>query len=258
MSISDEATLMNAMSKIEAGEAVSAAMVFDDFENADAEREVRQILSLSRTFGSEVLPALRELHDLWMREGEHRQLLESELAAPMLTKRIIGWLPVGAFAVAQLMGFDVIAAATSPPVAFSLALGCAMLFVSQRWCGQILAKAHLEPDAVVTELKAALLVVGSGATWLQAKGHLQLSRETLDAVAPDIALARRSGAPVGPVLRRLIRLRQTHLDAEATRKVREAGVKLSLPMGFAMLPALVFLVVIPIFAAITNPQIGIT
>ena len=163
-----------------------------------------------------------------------------------------------AAAAATTGAFDVIAAATSPPVAFSLALGCAMLFVSQRWCGQILAKAHLEPDAVVTELKAALLVVGSGATWLQAKGHLQLSRETLDAVAPDIALARRSGAPVGPVLRRLIRLRQTHLDAEATRKVREAGVKLSLPMGFAMLPALVFLVVIPIFAAITNPQIGIT
>ena len=258
MSIRDETTLMQAISQIEAGGSVRSAIALNAFTNADAAREVSQILELSRTFGSETLPVLRELHDRWVQERENRQQLESELAAPMLTKRIIGWLPVGAFAIAQLMGFDMLATANSPFVMLSLALGGTMLFVSQLWCGRILAMARPKPDPVTSELRSALVVMSAGATWLQTRRHLELSVAAMEAVAPAIETARKLGSPIGPALHREIRLRQKRLDADAISNIREAGVRLSLPMGFAMLPALVFLVVIPIFAAITKPQIGIT
>jgi Flp pilus assembly protein TadB len=95
-------------------------------------------------------------------------------------------------------------------------------------------------------------MLSSGATWVQTKTHISLGEETTRTLAPLLKVSRRSGAPISHIIEREIRVLNDRRLAEAKTKLSEASVKLSLPMGLAMLPALVFLVVIPVFITMSS------
>ena len=85
-----------------------------------------------------------------------------------------------------------------------------------------------------------------------------LSAQTLAGVRPAIQAARTRGSPIKTLVESEIRVRQNAWMVSAKASIRDASVRLSLPMGLAMLPALVFLVVIPVFASITDSSQGVT
>ncbi|MEY4648261.1 MAG: hypothetical protein RL009_677 [Actinomycetota bacterium] len=252
MSTNDELALTALVSHLESGALAKTWLPTARFESPDCHRQVLEVISITRTLGSPVLPALRQLQQMWTQDRLQRTELESEMAAPRLTKRLISWLPVGALASAQLMGFDVVGAIASPIALVSFVVGAGMLALANRWCNSIIAKAMPEPDAVLPQLRNTLLMLSSGATWVQTKTHISLGEETTRTLAPLLKVSRRSGAPISHIIEREIRVLNDRRLAEAKTKLSEASVKLSLPMGLAMLPALVFLVVIPVFITMSS------
>jgi len=252
VSTDDELALAGLISHLESGALAKTWQPTARFESPECDRQVRQVVSLSRSFGSPALPALRRIQEMWTQDRQIQTELESEMAAPRLTKRLISWLPVGALACAQLMGFDVVRAIASPIALVSFGLGAAMLALANRWCNSIIAKAMPEPDTEVPQLRNALLVLSSGATWVQTKKQISLGDEANRTLAPLLKVSRSSGAPISSLIEREIQVLTDRRLAEAKTKLREAAVKLSLPMGLAMLPALVFLVVIPVFITMSS------
>ncbi len=258
MSISDEQALGGLISRLESGELLSHARQSVFFKSVQAARELQDVVEHSRKFGGGVVPALRMMLAQWISTREMQERLGAEMAAPMLTKRIIAWLPLLALAAAQLIGFDVLGSVQSGLVLVSLTAGAGMLWLSHRWCTSILAKALPPVDSSIAELGRALVALSAGATWVQVRSANMLSEGTLTSVQPAILASRARGAPLRSLVESEIRVRQTTWIVSAQASIREASVRLSLPMGLAMLPALVFLVVIPVFASITNSSQGVT
>ena len=255
MSTNDELALTALVSHLESGALAKTWLPTARFESPHCHRQVLEVIAMTRTLGSPVLPVLRQVQQMWTQVRLQRTELESEMAAPRLTKRLISWLPVGALASAQLMGFDVVGAIASPIALVSFVVGAGMLALANRWCNSIISKAMPEPDAVLPQLRNTLLVLSSGATWVQTKKQTSLGEETTRTLAPLLKVSRSSGAPISPLIEREIQVLTDRRLAEAKTKLREAAVKLSLPMGLAMLPALVFLVVIPVFLSISTPNL---
>lgn len=258
MSISDERALAGLISRLEAGELLTQACHAVTFESEQASQEVHDVAAHSRSFGGGVVPALKAMLAQWISKRETQEHLAAELAAPMLTKRIIAWLPLFALLAAQVMGFDVLGSLRSGLVLVSLALGAGMLWLAHRWCNSIVGKALPRVDPMIAELGRALIALSAGATWLQVRESGMLSAQTLAGVRPAIQAARTRGSPIKTLVESEIRVRQNAWMVSAKASIRDASVRLSLPMGLAMLPALVFLVVIPVFASITDSSQGVT
>ena len=258
MSISDENVLLGLISRLESGELLSHVHQTVVFESEQAKLEVKEAADQSRFFGGAVVPALKVMLAQWISTRETKERLASELAAPMLTKRIISWLPIIALAIAQFMGFDVLGSIASELVLLSLAIGSAMLWFSHRWCTSIIAKAVPRDDQTILELGRVLIALNAGATWSQVRATGVLGQQTEQSLRGAISSSRIRGAPLKALVESEIGVRRNSWLVSAQSSIREASVRLSLPMGLAMLPALVFLVVIPVFSSITNSSQGLT
>lgn len=214
-------------------------------------------IEISRKYGSSLLPALRQLIEQARTENSIQEELASEFVAPQATIRLVGWLPVVAVALATVSGFDVLASLKQPVAFISILVGIVLVWVAKRWSHRILHGAMPQPNEHLQALRDFLLALSSGLTVRQARDELKTSTPVLELVAEELALCRQSGGAITPVLRgRLDQLTQKQFEADRNR-VRRAGVQLALPLGVALLPALVFLVVIPMFTASSISNVSV-
>ena len=216
--------------------------------------EIALSVKSSRIYGSSLLPALREIAAAWQSEAHLKSELEGEFAAPRATIKLVTWLPVAALGLSLCLGFDLAATFQSPISIASIGVGAVLIWLARRWSSTILKKAMPLANPDIGYLRQLSIALAAGATVREAIEQVGLPASAHELIVEDIAFSRTTGAGVLPAVRRRIeRLTQRHLDQNRQR-VREAGVKLSLPLGIAVLPALVFLVVIPMFnsAAVTQ------
>ncbi|MFM5904448.1 MAG: hypothetical protein ACKOOD_05140 [Microbacteriaceae bacterium] len=211
--------------------------------------ELARGLEITRKYGASLLPNLRHLLDQSRSEQAIQEELASEFVAPKATIRMVSWLPVVAVLLAVGSGFDLLSALRQPVTLASILVGLFLVWISKRWSQSILRKAMPRANSQLASLGDFLMALSAGLTVRQAKDELELPPAVFELISEELALCRKTGAGVAWVLRgRLAQLTQQQFEADRNR-VRQAGVQLALPLGVALLPALVFLVVIPMFTA---------
>ena len=210
-------------------------------------KEIALCVQSSRLYGSSLLPSLTETANSWRSEALLKSELDGEFAAPRATIKLVTWLPVAALVLAVCLGFDLESTIHSPISLASFGIGALLIWAARRWSRSILKKATPTHNEDILHLRQLCIALAAGATVRQAIEQVNLPASAYELIAEDLAFSRITGSAALPgVQRNIDRLKQAALSLDR-KKVREAGVKLSLPLGVAVLPALVFLVVIPMF-----------
>jgi len=254
LSPEDRTRLQQLIAGLEAGLSPKLALSQVGFiDGALVPSQVVACLEASRKYGSSLLPTLIET--LKQSESDAALLaeLEGEFAAPKATIKLVTWLPVGAVLLAGATGLDLVAAIHSPINLVSILAGALLVWVATLWSRAILKRAQPQAEPELPALRHLSIVLAAGATTRQAIEEVNLDAEAHALIAADLSLARATGSKVLPAITsRISQLNRSRLELNR-RKIREAGVKLALPLGVALLPAMILLVVVPMFTSAALP-----
>jgi tight adherence protein B len=243
-------SLQRLIQRIRAGERVSKAWHAEQsvlVSNPELQAVAARILKTANQVGAPVVPALERLVQVQLHKQSAQADLEAEFAAPKATAKLVSVLPFAFLALAQLMGLPIVQAfAQSNLAKVSVAIGGGLLLIARRWSRRILknAQPRAEDPAQILELVVIALNGGMGFGSALQKVGADVSTEAL--LVQERMLARTCGAPIAG----LIEARADYIRAGRARadrvRIREASVKLMFPLGAAVLPALILLLVIPL------------
>lgn len=236
--------------RLEAGQRLEA----DAIASIEADAEVIKLVEVCRSSGAPMLEALRSLQSARAQAANTSQELLAELAGPQATVKLVTWLPVAVVVLAQGMGFDILGALLTNLLAqLSVLAGVVLLVVASRWSNRMVREAtpSASDPAANLHLFIALLKAGQ---------PLSIARKSIDqtdfGLGGLLATARTTGAPLVSLLDARARsIREQHAT-RAKHTLRQLSVRLTIPLGAAVLPALVCLVVIPLFISLTSPTDG--
>ena len=243
-------SLQRLIQRVRAGERVSKAWYAEQSalaSNPELQAIAARILKTANQVGAPVVPALERLVQVQLHKQSAQADLEAEFATPKATAKLVAWLPVAFLALSQLMGLPIVQAVTQSNLAkVSVVVGVGLLLIARLWSRRILktAQPRAEDPAQILELLVIALNGGLGFGPALHKVGADVSTEAL--LVQERMLARTCGAPIAG----LIEARADYIRAGQARadrvRIREASVKLMLPLGAAVLPALILLLVIPL------------
>ena len=244
----DAQVILKFASLLEAGlslsQAQNALKVELDSLQPLVSRRLAELLDLAHSCGGSVKELLEALAD--QIENETRLLEQIELAAasPRATARLVSLLPLVCLGFAQVLGIDVLGAVTRNPAAFfSMLIGALLLVVNHRWLRRLLSSAELKAKAQVAGLRAL------GHISLQLSAGVTAGSIRRQGPPPEVdeifELAQTHGAALLPLLRSQLRHLELRARYELERSLASLAIKLLMPIGLLVLPALVFLAVIP-------------
>lgn len=216
-------------------------------ESGQLEVKAHSLVKLCRSLGSSPVTALERLVEVERRRLDDSAELEGEWATPRATTRLVGWLPVGFISLAQLLGLPIFqAVATNVLAKFAVGAGVLLLVFARFWSRRILNRARPLLSDLADELDLLSVALTAGLSFEKSLDKIRASPELAQILVQERILARTTGAPIA----RLVLLRADRLRSKAKRqnqqRIREAAVGLMLPLGAAVLPALILLLVIPL------------
>ena len=232
--------------QLESGQRLDAGSLV----SIEGDPEVARLVSVCRTTGAPMLEALRSLQSARAQAANNAQELLAELAGPQATVKLVTWLPVGVVVLAQGLGFDILDALLTNLLAqLSVIAGVVLLVVANRWSNRMVRAATPSPDDPAAGLNLFIALLKSGQS-------LSVARQSVDeaglALAGLLATARATGAPLVDLLDARARAIRDQHATRAKHTLRQLSVRLTIPLGAAVLPALVCLVVIPLFISLTS------
>ena len=197
-----------------------------------------------------MLEALRSLQSARTQASNTAQELLAELAGPQATVKLVTWLPVGVVVLAQGLGFNILDALLTNLLAqLSVVAGVVLLVVANRWSNRMVQAATPSSDDPAAGLNLFIALLKSGQS-------LSVARQSVDetdlALGGLVATARTTGAPLADLLDARARAIREQHATRAKHTLRQLSVRLTIPLGAAVLPALVCLVVIPLFISLTS------
>ena len=218
----------------------------------ETDAEVSKLVTVCRSSGAPMLGALRSLQSARAQAANTAQELLAELAGPQATVKLVTWLPVGVVVLAQGLGFDILGALLGNLLAqLSVIAGVVLLVVATRWSTRMVRAATPSSDDPAAGLNLFIALLKSGQS-------LSVARQSVDetglALAGLLATARATGAPLVDLLDARARAIREQHATRAKHTLRQLSVRLTIPLGAAVLPALVCLVVIPLFISLTSPN----
>jgi tight adherence protein B len=210
---------------------------------------VAKILKVAGLLGAPVVPAIERAIEVELHRQSAVAELEAEFAAPKATARLVAWLPFGFLAVTQLMGLPIFQALQQSLLAkVSIGLGVALLVIARMWSRKILKAASPSQLDVTENLELVAIALHAGVGFSAALQKVRAPADTAALLAQERLLARTSGAPVaGLIEARADAIRAKQARADRIR-IREASIKLMWPLGAAVLPALILMLVVPLAA----------
>lgn len=210
---------------------------------------VAKILKFAGSLGAPVVPAIERAIEVELHRQSAVAELEAEFAAPKATARLVAWLPFGFLAVTQLMGLPIFLALQQSLLAkVSVGVGILLLVLARMWSRKILKAASPSQLDVTQNLELVALALHAGVGFSAALQKVRAPADTAALLAQERLLARTSGAPVaGLIEARADAIREKQSRADRIR-IREASIKLMWPLGAAVLPALILMLVVPLAA----------
>lgn len=218
---------------------------------------VRYLLEVSRDSGSAVANEIESVAVLLGARERFSQRIRVAHANPKATARLVIWLPVISLAMAQLVGWNVIGTLSEKPIVLlSFIFGLGLLLTSKLVTNRMLNRVQPEETATGFYLLGVALETSGGANLFQAQQRAsKIYSDFFDQTPPEAEvmevvqiekLVQETGARVSELL---IRQAQSMQDAELIKteiKIEKLGVKLMIPLGLGVLPAFLFLAIVPL------------
>jgi tight adherence protein B len=231
-------------------------------EAPDGERSgwvaLAAVWSIATEAGAALSPTLERSAGVLRSLAQSSREVETSLAGPVATSRIVLALPAIGLLMGLVLGFDVLGAFATVPGVICLLGGTGLIVVAVRWNRRLVRRAR-DLDATPGlgfELLAIALAGGSSVD--RALALVQRAGDELGLAPPGedvqevLAFATSAGVPVATLLRAEADERRRQARAEAAERAALLESHLLLPLGLCVLPAFVLLGVAPIALAILS------
>lgn len=226
---------------------------------------VQYLLAVATQSGSSVGSEIEFVADVLSSRDRALQKIEIAHASPKSTARLMLWLPIVTLVMAQLLGWGVLDTLLQKPIVLvSLGLGVFLLVISKLVTGRLLKNAKPEQGYEGFFLLGVAMQLSAGANLATAQDRaLSDYREVFckepssseQAAMTEISeLLDRSGARAVDLLRKQAQKMQEEALFASEVKIEKLGIKLMLPLGLGVLPAFVFLAIVPLMVTTLGAQ----
>ena len=242
------------------GEHVTATLA----ARTEAWRGLAAAWQVATEAGAPLAPALRTFAASLRSLAHAGREIDTALAGPVATARMVMVLPVVGVLFGMVLGFNTLATLfTTVPGLVCLASGVALMLVAHRWNRRLVARArpHDLTPGIRCELLAIALAGGvsierataSVDTALTAAGVVADESAAVDAV---LDLSRSAGVPAADLLRAEAEECRREASARALEAASVLAVRLMLPLGLCILPAFMLVGVAPLLLAVISSTVS--
>lgn len=223
------------------------------------------LLEVAKDSGASVANEIDAAATLVRARDRFSQRIQVAHANPKSTARLVIWLPILTLAMAQISGWDIIGALTGSPIVFaSFLFGLSLLLVSKLITSRMLKKAQPEESVTGFFLLGVALETSGGANLFQAQeraskiylnlfGQKPANAEITELIQIE-QLVRETGARVSELLARQAQSMQEAELLKTELKIEKLAVRLMLPLGLGVLPAFVFLAIVPLMVTMLGSK----
>lgn len=218
---------------------------------------LKYLLAVARDAGSGIASEMEYVAELFQSRERAFQRIEIAHASPKSTARLMLWLPVIILGMAQFLGWGVLDTLTKRPIVLvSILLGVGLLLLAKFISSSLLNRAKPSESFVGFYLLGIALEISGGAHHLQAQlrakdiyqeiFHTSPESHELEVLARVSLLVEQKGARAIHLLRKHAKSMQDDALQETEVKIEKLGIRLMLPLGLGVLPAFVFLAIVPL------------
>lgn len=215
------------------------------------------LLAVAKDAGSGVADEIEYVAELFQSRERAFQRIEIAHASPKSTARLMLWLPVLILAMAQFLGWGVVDSLTQRPIVLvSIAVGVALLAISKVISSSLLKRAKPAESFVGFLFLGISLEMSGGANFHKAQQRAESfyreifqrspSSEEMQVLQQVSNLVEQKGAKAITLLRKQAKSMQDDALLETEVKIEKLGIRLMLPLGLGVLPAFVFLAIVPL------------
>ena len=215
---------------------------------------IAAVLAVAAQTGAPIAPTLERLAGLLREQAAQQRALQSALAGPRATARLVMVLPIVGLGFGVALGLDVLGAAAGGGIGtWSVVAGGLLLVAAWAWSGAIVRRAARGDSApgLALDLVAVALAGGGAAGQARQAAAAALADAGVEAsgwgeVDAALELARRAGVPVRGLLLAEAAAARTRARLDGEARAERAAVQLALPLGACVLPAFSLLVIVPL------------
>jgi len=216
--------------------------------------------------GAPLAPTLHSFSNSLRSLAQVQRELQSALAGPRATARLVLGLPLVGLLFGVALGFDTITVLfTTVPGLGCLIAGLALLAVARFWSFRLVASAAprlvtpgLGLDLVAIAVSGGISIPRALALVDEARTRCGLADDGSRAVLAEVLeLSRRAGVPAAGLLRSEADEARRMARSAGDRRAATLGVTLMVPLGVCVLPAFLLLGVAPLLISVVSSTIGV-
>ncbi len=251
------------------GESIAEAIVTaaeSERAEASAWRGFAAAWLVASEAGAPLASTLAELAATLRSLAQNQRDIQTALAGPSATARMVLVLPVVAILFGMALGFDSIATLfTTTPGLVCLALGAGLMLLAHTWNRRLVRRARPTNLTPGLSLDLMAIAVSGGAAIPRARQAVAAARERCGMEGDDdgdstidevLQLSRRAGIPAAALLRSEATEARRAARSAGERRAATLGVTLMLPLGLCILPAFMLLGVAPLLIAVVSSTVA--
>lgn len=210
----------------------------------------KRVLELNQFVGGPIAKSLERIAAVVSTSEQNLTELELAVAGPTSSARLVLSLPILVFLGAGIAGIPIFRTLTSPSIVWlSLALGAALYWVGNRWTNRLIRRAQPKTDDPGLELDLLGIVVQAG---------LPISVASEYVTVPELfelqEITETNGIALGQLIAdRADQARRERFNADRLA-IQKTSIAVLWPLGLTVLPAFVFLALVPIGAALLQSK----
>jgi tight adherence protein B len=231
----------------------------------DHSKGIQFFLSTAHDSGSSMASEIEFAAEVLAARDRALQKIEIAHASPKSTARLMLWLPIITLAMAQLLGWGVLDTLLEKPIVLmSLSLGIVLLLSAKLVTARLLNKAKPEQSYEGFYLLGVAMQLSAGANLVRAQDRAltnyrdvfcnEPSVSELSVLTEVVELVEHSGARAIELLRKQAQKMQEEVLFATEVKIEKLSIKLMLPLGLGVLPAFVFLAIVPLMVTTLGAQ----
>ena len=223
---------------------------------------VRVVLAVALSTGAPLATTVGRLQTLLRHDIAANEEIRSALAAPLLARRIVMFVPVASIALGTALGFNVVSALVSSALGMLCLVGGALLsLLGWTWMRRLVKQATTRDPASGLWCELVAVAVGSGLPLGQAvrvaekamlRGGLPVSLRDKAQGVDLLTVATQAGVPVSVALMNLADDQRAACFADRGRAARELGERILVPVGACYLPAFLLWGVVPLVGSVVT------
>jgi len=218
---------------------------------------LKYLLAVAKDAGSGVADEIEYVAELFQARERAFQRIEIAHASPKSTARLMLWLPVLILAMAQFLGWGVLDSINQRPIVLvSIAVGVFLLLISKVISSSLLKRAKPAESFIGFLLLGISLEMSGGANFHKAHQRAESIYKEIFQSSPSSVelrtlqqvsqLVEQKGARAINLLRKQAKSMQDDALLTTEVKIEKLGIRLMLPLGLGVLPAFVFLAIVPL------------